>query len=138
MKLVIDGEVVEVSGGGGASEEVYSTEEIRIGTWIDGKPLYRKVIVSTCPAASGSKVCDIPQVWDVKYFNATITRENGILENFPIVVFSNMQNYGASLSIDQSHRLMIYGGNGILGEIENQLMTIVFKYTKTTDTATVD
>lgn len=26
--------------------EVYSTEEIRIGTWIDGKPLYRKVFVA--------------------------------------------------------------------------------------------
>lgn len=24
-------------------QEVYSTEETRIGTWIDGKPLYRKV-----------------------------------------------------------------------------------------------
>lgn len=34
------------SGGGGSSGssgEVYSTEEVRIGTWIDGKPLYRKV-----------------------------------------------------------------------------------------------
>lgn len=28
------------------SEEVYSTEEQRIGTWIDGKPLYRKTIIS--------------------------------------------------------------------------------------------
>lgn len=27
--------------------EVYSTAETRIGTWIDGKPLYRKVIVAT-------------------------------------------------------------------------------------------
>jgi len=29
------------------SEEVYSTKETKIGTWIDGKPLYRKVIEST-------------------------------------------------------------------------------------------
>lgn len=28
------------------SEEVYSTEEQVIGTWIDGKPLYRKTIVA--------------------------------------------------------------------------------------------
>lgn len=27
--------------------QVYSTNEIRIGTWIDGKPLYRKVITAT-------------------------------------------------------------------------------------------
>lgn len=33
-----------VGNGGGSSEngEVYSTEEVKIGTWIDGKPLYRK------------------------------------------------------------------------------------------------
>ena len=33
------------SGGGGQSgsgEEIYSTEERRIGTWIDGKPIYQK------------------------------------------------------------------------------------------------
>lgn len=27
---------------GGSSGETYSTEETVIGTWIDGKPLYRK------------------------------------------------------------------------------------------------
>lgn len=32
------------SGGSGA-ENVYSTEETVCGTWIDGKPIYRKVIV---------------------------------------------------------------------------------------------
>ena len=54
MKIVINGESVEVNGdavpqdssGGG---EVYSTEETRIGTWIDGKPLYRKTLVGTSP-----------------------------------------------------------------------------------------
>lgn len=34
------------SGGGGKSAgEVYSTEETRIGTWVDGKPIYRKTVV---------------------------------------------------------------------------------------------
>lgn len=27
----------------GGNEDVYSTDEVRIGTWIDGKPLYRKI-----------------------------------------------------------------------------------------------
>ncbi len=34
------------SGSGGGGGEVYSTEETRIGTWIDGKPLYRRVLVA--------------------------------------------------------------------------------------------
>lgn len=54
MKIVIDGKTVELpgggSGGGGSgAEEVYSTEETRIGTWIDGKPLYRKVCIYQLP-----------------------------------------------------------------------------------------
>lgn len=41
-------------GSGGVGEEIYSTEEVRIGTWIDGKPLYRRVIEGITPSSSGS------------------------------------------------------------------------------------
>lgn len=40
MKVMLNGN--ELNLGGGTAQEVYSTEETRIGTWIDGKPLYRK------------------------------------------------------------------------------------------------
>lgn len=44
------------SGGGSSSAwEVYSTEEVRIGTWIDGMPLYRKVFTN-CPYPQTSMV----------------------------------------------------------------------------------
>ena len=33
--------------------EVYSTLETRIGTWIDGKPIYRRVIEMTVPNGTG-------------------------------------------------------------------------------------
>ena len=34
----------------------YSTNETRIGTWTDGKPIYRKVIsIGTLPGSSGAK-----------------------------------------------------------------------------------
>ena len=35
-------------------KDTYSTEEQVIGTWIDGKPLYRKVLVGTVPTVSES------------------------------------------------------------------------------------
>ena len=42
-------------GSSGGSGEVYSTEEIAIGTWIDGRTIYRKVISMDLPAVpSGS------------------------------------------------------------------------------------
>lgn len=42
--ITIENGVISSTGSGSSSsEEIYSTEEQRIGTWIDGKPLYRKV-----------------------------------------------------------------------------------------------
>lgn len=38
MSFKYKGELIAGSGEGSA-EEVYSTEEVRIGTWIDGRPL---------------------------------------------------------------------------------------------------
>ncbi len=38
---------VEAGGGGGSSDIEYSTEEKKIGTWIDGKPLYQKTLSFT-------------------------------------------------------------------------------------------
>lgn len=52
-------ELVKVAGNAANADlkdmNVYSTEEKIVGTWIDGKPIYRKVIVSTfglSPASS--------------------------------------------------------------------------------------
>lgn len=44
--------------------EVYSTEETHIGTWIDGKPLYRKVSIGNF-AGSASVWNDIDTIPDV-------------------------------------------------------------------------
>ena len=58
------------SGGGGSSSgsgEVYSTEEIAIGKWIDGKTIYRKVISMDLPAVkSGQTHSAIAVVGDGK------------------------------------------------------------------------
>lgn len=50
---ISDGADGSSSGGGGSSSgtgEVYSTEETAIGTWIDGRTIYRKVISMDLPA----------------------------------------------------------------------------------------
>lgn len=60
-------------------EEVYSTEEIKIGKWIDGKPLYRKVLELITPSSdSVTKIFTIDSNVDIinyygyiysKYYN---------------------------------------------------------------------
>lgn len=50
MSIIYKGKTVANVGGSGGvtgAQDVYSTEEVRIGTWIDGRPLYRKVIEPT-------------------------------------------------------------------------------------------
>ena len=40
--------------GGISAENIYSTEETVCGTWIDGKPIYRKVISGTLAEQNGN------------------------------------------------------------------------------------
>lgn len=46
-------EMLQVGSGGG--KEVYSTEELKVGTWF-GKDLYRRGFIVTTPATSGQSV----------------------------------------------------------------------------------
>ena len=50
--------------------EIYSTEEVVIGKWIDGKPLYRKVVslgkVSTTETQIPTGIANIKEVVDIK------------------------------------------------------------------------
>lgn len=50
MKIIINGESVNIPKSEG---EVYSTEETRIGTWIDGKPLYQCTFIGRTPNQAG-------------------------------------------------------------------------------------
>lgn len=40
----------------GNSKDVYSYDEIEIGTWVDSKPIYRKVITKTLAKGSGASL----------------------------------------------------------------------------------
>ncbi|WAJ24067.1 MULTISPECIES: hypothetical protein [Clostridia] len=40
----------------GNSKDVYSFDEIEIGTWVDGKPIYRKVITGTLAKDSANAI----------------------------------------------------------------------------------
>ena len=63
MSLIYKGQTIANVGGsggvgsssGGSSEEIYSTEETRIGTWIDGKPLYRKAFIYDATGYTANK-----------------------------------------------------------------------------------
>lgn len=115
---------------------VYSTDETRIGTWIDGKPLYRKVIVyhpnSTIGGANTVTNISIPH--GISNFGQIVKRsmvdETGFA--FPTVASSSGTTVTASSTITK------VDSSGITFRIINDTwgardFYITLEYTKTTD-----
>lgn len=46
----------------------YSTNEIRIGTWIDEKPIYRKVLTGTLPTGSGENTFNFSGINIINFY----------------------------------------------------------------------
>lgn len=119
--------------GGGVS---YSTEEQVIGTWIDGKPLYQKVIISNSLTSSDFVLVElqpnsIKEIIDVKGIT------NYKISNREYVVYSGI-SIGNSTSIGlkpsayhiSDNYLWCYLASGH-GNVTK--LTTIITYTKTTD-----
>lgn len=68
-----NGKMRTSEGGGGGSTHDYSTTEQVVGTWIDGKPLYEKVIVKNnieiqADVTIAHNISNIELVIDLKAF----------------------------------------------------------------------
>lgn len=124
MKIIINGEVVEV--GGGSSEELYSTEEIRIGTWIDGKPLYRKVIEFTTPESGNGTAFTYDDNIQVVNLSGGIKKSDYSYRLFTLVGKDGMY---ANLTIEQG--VATWDSNIV--PYNNVRGIAILEYTKTTD-----
>jgi hypothetical protein len=80
--LSIDaGGVLSATGGGAIN---YSTEEQRIGTWIDGKPLYQKTFVETTPSSANVDSEIISLSSDVEFVHNIIGYVKTVSASVPI------------------------------------------------------
>lgn len=112
----------EISENNGA----YSEEEIEVGTWIDGRPIYRKVILGTSPAAVNS----VKNIGTIDT-DATILSLTGILEYtqnkqyFPIPYITTK---GDHISMSYYNRIvsMFTSDSGLL----NKPVMIYVEYVK--------
>lgn len=125
----VEGAGGEFSGSAsGGDNDVYSTEEIRIGTWIDGKPLYRKVVVTNSPGASDGVAFPADAEKDYVSIRGYLNAASGSR------MFFNATEGGTYLNIyrhsDNSiHIQTTYSG------YQNKETVLVLEYTKTTDEA---
>lgn len=119
--------------GGSSNKEIYSTEETQIGTWIDNKPLYRKVVlidgaVVGTVSAGNSKVLD-HEILDAEYI--------AIVESYLYINTS-----GDYQPLNTPSRYAVVNATGIKLVADTTIYAtsahtfgFVIHYTKTTDSA---
>lgn len=108
----------------------YSTNEARIGTWIDGKPIYRKTFTGTKSSDTVSISCsglNIDKTWEDVSNTFLIVSANNVIRTIPMT------------ESDSSNTLYAYyyNNNWIIKGSNNQYYNgtyyFTIKYTKTTD-----
>lgn len=147
MRIYSNGEFLEVSGGVTMDQvnqaiqatleayspmEIYSTEETRIGTWIDGKPLYRVVRPISLKSSTSTQQFDIglTDVDTVTALRVPVKRSS--LDNGWVV--GNYSSGGAYLTcgIRLDHLLWV---STTFTDVSGQPAYAIVEYTKTTDQA---
>lgn len=102
--------------------EIYSTEEQRVGTWIDGKPLYRKTIETI--------VNNQQQTISLDFSIDKLKKVEGGLDNGNQVIpfgYNDNTNY-CCVFIQKSNKSLYYMSSWSKGTLY-----ITLEYTKTTD-----
>lgn len=109
---------------------IYSeTNEQEIGTWIDGKKIYRKVITKTVSSASDSidlTSLNIDTLISQKGFNIQTESNTRNQTEIPIYVASN--DYAFTFYRNTTKVLELRCGNTTYGNF-----TIILEYTKSTN-----
>lgn len=135
MKIVSNGKTLEVVGGGESGGDVYSTEEQVVGTWIDGKPLYRRVLEAIIPSITTDWQTIYSFTDDVAgvMFNSwSISQTDGAIEPLPTTAGNNVPT---KTVFTPGVGMRIYNqGPWYVG----RLCRAVLYYTKTTDQATIE
>lgn len=83
-------------------ENAYSTEENLIGRWIDGKPLYRKVLSGTLVSEVTNILIDT-QGFEYKFLNGSLLSDTSVL---PINYYTGPEKYWCHSYIDVSSSMV--------------------------------
>ena len=122
--------------GGSPAENVYSTEETVCGKWIDGKPIYRKVISGKLPVDSTDKFA-FANVSDLKIDKLINLHGNMVDKNnlFQLVMQSTLIRADGSSAavimyygIDSEYIYCAFSNNR--GDYSGCTAYVVIEYTK--------
>lgn len=124
-------------------KEIYSTEEVRIGTWIDGKPLYRKVIdySNTIAISNGNRVVlgSIADVENMINFSVIALIQDH-WDRLPYASYSGhnissntAQNFYANYMINTNNVVLVTQCGSAVSTNNIYRCIVTAEYTKTTD-----
>ncbi len=118
-------------GGGGASLDNYSTKEQVVGTWIDGKPLYQKTIVTNAPSESAKIFITMDSDVDIQLIECKLNENETYQFNVPFCVANQSQQLQAFASIYIRNHYMLEWVS--TEQYFNKECIVTVRYTKTTD-----
>lgn len=129
--------VTDDSSPSGGKGEVYSTDEIRIGTWIDGKPLYRKCYYKknlTVSAGRWSKIANAPDDLDsmIKIYGSYRYTANTGTDHYPVPNIITGIEYTYGIVKGEFSKLSVAYFTSSTSTKESDYICII-EYTKTTD-----
>lgn len=138
------GAVIEYSGNdvpvGWEKVNDYSTNEVNTGkTWIDGKPIYRKVIEYTPSQTIGAvgQLISINIAHNISNFERPVNISGYVLAGTKYIILPSINttstnyNLGTNISSIDSTNIVLYILNDTWGT--NRTFTFIIEYTKTTD-----
>ena len=117
-----------------SSGHTYSTTEQVVGTWIDGKPLYEKVLIQD----SGISTGDVEIPHGINNLDEIIfVVGNGCLADGKKILLPltsrNGNNYNIGITEYDSSSVWVEVGVSYVGVYAIDLIKIIIRYTKTTD-----
>lgn len=106
----------------------YFTTETRVGTWIDGKPLYRKVLTGTSSGTSTTVQNGIANIGRIIKIEGTIKVRDNEIKNIPTIELSSNNYISVSAPTNSTLRIDNSNSDYMRGEY-----VIILEYTKSTD-----
>jgi hypothetical protein len=108
------------------NEEIpYTTDEKKVGTWYDGKPIYRIVAIGTIPSENPGNLIKIPNIDTLIKAQGSFKYSNTRRITLPY----NEANYNMSLDYLNNYIRIVQQSSTFYGKE----YILVIEYTKTTD-----
>lgn len=117
-------------------KDIYSLEEMEVGRWIDGKPLYRKVYALKGPSTlnTWTTIITLSSEINVVRYGYYVLYKSGSFSPGP--TFDSLGNIGVLVHCIQHNHFQAIVKNA--DAFLNSDITIISYYTKTTDQATIE